>query len=418
MQRRQPDGLQTERSDAESKCTTLMQLASAIFYVSRAEANAYFNESLRITGKIGDENLDRWNALLDLAISARDIKSPSPRRAYLLSRCAELSYAYVARDKHFDWEATVKAIAGLCPSSSLTILSRWRDRRFGQCGRLLPAAVEFLSENGVLDGRSAAALMAFHGEWRTSKLLRAALSAASSKADKERIAHVLIRFFILSGGNADECSELIELAEADGITAAALRNNCEFAQVASSTSSYVTQRSVEETSCDSFFSDLNLVLPDDVSAAHARFKAAGAPYDHEQFFQTAWRHVNPGSEADFMRAVSENVGFKLYHFQYLLEAIPAARQESVIVEERRSRCKQTLCTTLLLQYVVRTRYYESFPFKLVKEISGIPESEIIRVVLTSLGKSLEFGDPMQLFSLGASEPPWSQLRQQKLLNLV
>ena len=144
----------TERADAETKYTTLMQLARATVNVSRSEANAYFNEALKITGKIGDENLDRWNALLDLAFSARNIKSPTPRRAYLLSRCAELSYAYVARDKHFDWEATVKAIAGLCPSSCLTILSRWRDRRFGRCGRLLPAAVEYLTENGVLDGRS------------------------------------------------------------------------------------------------------------------------------------------------------------------------------------------------------------------------------------------------------------------------
>lgn len=390
----------TERSDAESKCTTLMQLASAIFHVSRSEARAYFNESLRITGKIGDENLDRWNALLDLALRARDIKSPSPRRAYLLSRCAELCYAYVARDKHFDWDATVEAIAGLCPSSCITILSRWRDRRFGRCGRLLPAAVEFLTENGLLDGRSAATLIAFRGEWRTSNLLRAALSGGSTKANKQHIAHVVMRVFILSGGNAKECSTLIELAEAEGISTAALRNDCEFAQVPASTSSYVAPRSVGAPNWDSFFSDLNLTLPDDIGAAHARFKAAGAPYDHKGFFETGWGHVKPGSEADFIRAVSENVAFNLYHFQYLLEAIPAALRNRLSLKNAVADASKRFARRCYSD-VVRTRYYESFPFKLVKEISGIPESEIIRVVLGSLGESLQFGDPKRLFSLAS-----------------
>lgn len=37
-------------------------------------------------------------------------------------------------------------------------------------------------------------LMAFRGEWRTAKFARAALSAVSTKVDKEPVAHVLIRF--------------------------------------------------------------------------------------------------------------------------------------------------------------------------------------------------------------------------------
>jgi hypothetical protein len=68
------------------------------------EALAYFNRAVEVASKIGDENLVRWAAMLDLADRAAAPQRPVAEMAYKLARCAEVTYEYVARDKHFDWE--------------------------------------------------------------------------------------------------------------------------------------------------------------------------------------------------------------------------------------------------------------------------------------------------------------------------
>ena len=135
-----------ERSDAESKSEGCIEAARAILPVSKSEAKAYFNEAVEVASKIGDENLSRWDAILDLTDRAARTDRPSPEMAYHFARCAELTYDYVDRDKHFDWHATIEALCGLCASSSLAILSRWRDRGFGWSERILPIAVNRLVE--------------------------------------------------------------------------------------------------------------------------------------------------------------------------------------------------------------------------------------------------------------------------------
>jgi hypothetical protein len=160
-----------ERSEAENKAEAYIDAARAILAVSKSDAHAYFNEAVEVASKIGDENLSRWNAILDLADRAARADRPSPEMAYAFARCAELTYDYVARDKHFDWEGTIVALCGLCPPSTLAILSRWRDRDFGWSERVLPIATRQLIERGGLDARDALALISFRAQWTYDQLL-------------------------------------------------------------------------------------------------------------------------------------------------------------------------------------------------------------------------------------------------------
>src|SRR5690606_36229657 len=114
-----------------------------------------------VASKIGDENLSRWDAILDLADRSVRRGRPVPETAYRFARCAELTYDYVVRDKHFDWHGTVEALTGLCPPSSLAILSRWRDRGFGWSERIVPVAVIKLVERGELNPLNALPLIGF-----------------------------------------------------------------------------------------------------------------------------------------------------------------------------------------------------------------------------------------------------------------
>src|SRR5205807_8875609 len=103
-------------------------------------------------GRIGDEKLERWGAMLDLAQTAGDQSQSDSRLTYRLSRCAELTYEYVDADKHFPWSDTIESIVRLCPASALAIFSRWRDRRFGNRGRIFARAVGTLVKGSKLSG--------------------------------------------------------------------------------------------------------------------------------------------------------------------------------------------------------------------------------------------------------------------------
>ena len=146
------------KESAESEAGTYVELARSILATNQSEAREYFNKAIEVSGKIGDEILDRWSAMLDLADRAADPDLQYPRAAYKLARCAELAYHYVYRDKHFAWKGTAEAIAGLCPSSCFAILSRWRDRDFGESKRLIVAATGFLLDRRRIDPKAAAAL--------------------------------------------------------------------------------------------------------------------------------------------------------------------------------------------------------------------------------------------------------------------
>ena len=207
-----------ERENAESKASGYIDIARSILAISKAEAAAYFNEAVEVASKIGDENLDRWAAMLDLADRAARPNRPATEAAYRLARSAELTYSYVDRDKHFDWGATVQSIAALCAPSSLAILSRWRDRAFGRSKRLLPITIEFLLTRGAIDPIAAVALLGFRAEWHEPTLLKNALDACRSLAEKETIASFVFRYTSLQKQSSKTWREIKEVLSAHSLT--------------------------------------------------------------------------------------------------------------------------------------------------------------------------------------------------------
>ena len=147
LARRAFERMKDAKEDAESKARTYIELARAILVKDKSEASEYFNQAIEVASKIGDEILDRWSAIINLADRAADSSQSYPRTAYEFARCAELAYEYTY--DHFDWEGTVSAIAGLCPSSCFAILSRWRDRSFGQSEKLITKAISVLQDRGI-----------------------------------------------------------------------------------------------------------------------------------------------------------------------------------------------------------------------------------------------------------------------------
>jgi len=188
------DQLAASRSDAETRVDDLQKLARAIFCVSKSEATAYFDKAIDIASKIGEEHLSRWTTFLDLTDAAYRPGVARPRTAYRLARIAELSYEHMARHKYMDWDRLVEGLVSLCPSSSLAILSRWRDREFGFSGELFPVAIYRLIDHGLLPKKAAIALSGTVRGWKRVDDIKAAIDAESNADRKRSILQIAYRF--------------------------------------------------------------------------------------------------------------------------------------------------------------------------------------------------------------------------------
>ncbi|MGB5830710.1 MAG: hypothetical protein WBG92_01790, partial [Thiohalocapsa sp.] len=210
------ESLEQSREDAESRAESYLMLARAILVVSPPEASVYFNRAVEIASRVGDENLDRWEALLWLAAAAADPDKRRPRTAYRLSQAAELTYEYVARDKYFDWDGTVQALAGLCAPSSLAILSRWRDGRFGYPGRLLPVLVYRLMDQGGLPATAPIVLGGLEAYWERLADLKRIVATETDGGRRAVAAQIAYRYLRVLPLDAETYSALNELGDAYG----------------------------------------------------------------------------------------------------------------------------------------------------------------------------------------------------------
>ena len=395
------------REDAEAKADGYIRLSRSVLTISEAEAITYFDQAVDVSSKIGDENLERWSALLDLSNQASSADKHHTHTAYRLARCAELTYDYVARDKHFDWEATVEAICGLCARSSLAILSRWRDRGFGWWTRLLPVAVSYLLEQRSLDPKVALALLPLRAEWSEPDLLEHALATTSSKDDLEAAVALSLRYFSLDKHTASKWRKMKAVLTKHDVRASgtdariAYYENEETSKKQTDgyqSADYSLPNDDRQKDWDSIFKGVNLLDASDILLAHRRFKGSEPPYYDAAFFEEACRRVPPGKEPEFITSVRSVSNFDLYTLRNLFDHIPDDWQSRLavkraIAEVLRSICRQ-YCTDIR-----KYRYYEAFPLKSACEIAGIPEAEAIDVVLTALAERTEDFRSERLFSL-------------------
>lgn len=393
-----------ERSDAESKSDGYIEAARSILLISSSDAKAYFIEAVEVASKIGDENLSRWDAVLDLADRAARTDRASPETAYRFARCAELTYDYVVRDKHFDWHGTIESLCGLCPSSALAILSRWRDRNFGWSERILPIAISRLIERGALDARDAVPLIAFRAQWGYPELLDAVLAACTTKSEKETFTAWLYRYMRLYGGNFSKFKAVamqhgiilpdidLVIEHEDSRTAASKKTEEASAYEASELPTKPSQNWNE------VFAGHDLATASGLSGANAAFKDTDAPWHHDHFFKEAIARVPAGSEPEFIRAIASTPEFSLYHLRNFLEVAPDGWKERPATQRALADMLKAFCQRYCMG-ISKNRQYEVLPFKLACALAGISEADIVGVVLDAVGETPDLADSNRLFSL-------------------
>ena len=398
------DLMKDAKEDAESKAQTYVDLARAILTKDKLEAREYFNQAIEVASKIGDEILDRWQAILHLADRAADPSRPNSRIAYELARCAELAYKY---HDHFEWDGTVTAIAGLCPSSCFAILSRWRDRDFGQPKKLIVTAIEYLINYRRIDSKTVPALMAFRAHWQYSDLLEKTFEVSASHSEHENVLNHVLHYMRLDEQSASVWETLKVIAKANALTISDIDRLIEHADrrgaaLDNTNRSYddgrrqVGQNS--EMDWDRIFLNLDLHTPNGLSNAYSNFKSSEPPFYREAFFAELFKRIPVGKEVKLIRVFFEAAEFDLYDARHFLEQLPEEWKPRMAVRSSLREAIRRLCGRHCLE-ITKNRYYEPFPLRLASELSGISEPDLIGVVVAAIGKRTEIVSAGRLFTL-------------------
>jgi len=324
--------LETSREHAESRADSYVKLSRAILALSLAEARVYFDRAVEIASRIGEENLDRWAAQLDLAEAAGERGKPRPQTTYRLSRMAELTYEYVARDKYFDWDRTVEALTDLCASSCMAILSRWRDRRFGDIGRLFPLLIYRLLDHPRLPAFTPVAFAGLEAQWDRLEDLKRALLAEVLPARQRVVTQVAYRYVRIQRSLGQSWSELSELSKSygfdcpdiDRLVAASLKSNLKDKGRKTQTgSNFAPAIERRRPDWNEIFLDVDLANAAALRSAYALIHTYDPPLEFKKFFQEAFRRVKVGREPELIRAIAGWPDFDILELHDFLDALPS-----------------------------------------------------------------------------------------------
>ncbi|QYJ75319.1 hypothetical protein [Shewanella sp. FJAT-52076] len=393
--------LEKSREHAESRVESYVELARAIYPLSTDEASAYFDQAIEIASRIGDENIDRWSAFLHLSEAAGEQNAPRPRTAYRLSRLAELTYEYVARDKHFDWDRTAESLVELCPCSALAILSRWRDRRFGNSDRLLPIAIYHLCALGHLPKYAPIVLSGIHAEWSRARDLEQAVVECDSKSPLV-IFDIGYRYVRVSTTQKAKLIELKELGKSigaalfdiDRLIANEASNSSDVEEIADS------ERARDEQSINwgDVFASTDFSCPDSLRMAYETARQQGTSIYLDSFFKAAFEHVRIGKESLLIKAICNWPDFGIYTVRYLLDAL-SLRSKKQISTKRSIKEAVLIACRRNPEKVFRRSWWQPIPFQTLYDDGLVTDEEVVQETLTGFESQIKDLDAGGLFKL-------------------
>ncbi|ACK78898.1 hypothetical protein RU820_06025 [Acidithiobacillus ferrooxidans] len=397
--------LEASRENAESRADSYLNLSRAILAVSPPEASVYFNRAVDIASRIGDENLSRWAALLHLADAAGERDNPRPRTAYRLSRVAELTYEYVARDKHFDWAGTVEALTSLCASSALAILSRWRDRRFGTFGRLLPHAIYRLAEQNQLPVITPVVFGGIEARWDRLADLRRVVAVETDPARRSVAAQVAYRYIRVQPENSETWSELRDLGSTYGIDfpdidrlVATNRNRVPTEKNPPAPEFLLAESERRSPDWSTIFQDVDLTNSDALRWAYAAIRTYDPPYECEAFYREAFARVRIGWESTLVRAIASWPDFGIFDLRYLLDALPSPPSKQVAFRNAVRDAVLSACRREP-ERVHRRGWNSPIPFEKLHAEGITLDQDVVRATLEGFTRQVDTLDVSEMFHL-------------------
>lgn len=382
------EALEELREHADSRVESYQSLARAIFPVSKTEAETYFDQAVEVSSRIGSENADRWSALLSLAQASGDSSSSRPKSAYRLARGAELTFAYVDDHKHFNWRHTVDAMLGLCSPSALAILSRWRDRGFGDSEQLLETAVYGLVKRGSLPEIAPVALSAIGDEWNRSEDIARAVQGQSDEHQRRKILEVGYRYLRVSSPSKEDLQRISESMRGssfvpldfDRLLAAASEPKSEKSSESWRPAGAAVAQARRDPDWNVVFGGVDLSSSLELRKAYALVRTFDPPYQTGDFYREGLRRCGLGGAADFCRAVAQWPDVSNFVIEYLLDALAEQKVKPLSLRKALGEVVLASCRSRP-EWASRRRWGSSLPYKRLIAENIVSDAEIVDATL-------------------------------------
>jgi hypothetical protein len=400
--------LEDSREDAETETDAYQHLARAVYPVSPAEAAAYFNRAVEISSRIGEENLARWSALIHLAKVSGKGSHARPRSAHRLARTAELAYTYVARDKHFDWSSTVDALVGLCPSSALAILSRWRDRDFGYAARLVRLTIYSLVRAGRLPPFAPIALAPLEAEWDGLADVSRAIDGEADPDRRRTLLELRYRYMRVEPHSEETWSGVLQLGRTHSVELPDIDRLLSAATVEAAAEAAAKALKAEppfgrldpverrDPDWDRLFAGVDLADPVGLRKAYADMRTFDPPYQLEEFYRQGLERSGTGRMVDFVNAIAAWPDFGVFELRYLMNAPQVSGTKLVSFVEALRKATLAACRNTP-EYAQRDAWGSVFPFERLIDDGIVTDEQVVDAILQGYAAQIANLNARELF---------------------
>ena len=393
---------------AETLIEDYVKIARAIFPLDIRQSHSYLNKAIEISNKIGEENLQRWHALIYYAEKSAEINAERPKLAYQFSRCAELSYKYVHRDKHFPWDATIEALYELDKNSAFAIASRWRDRRFGDDHRVLNGLVGKLLDNNDVSSLVAFSFVAMDADYYVVKNIEAIKSYSLDNQVKNKILSAILKYIFLKNQTNKNKEALIGLYRSFGIQHNEIDNfisSFACVQIEDSENSSPSRSQLERESFDwdVFFNECTEQSNElDTTKAIEKFDGLENKsfFNNEVFYHQLLARLNHSQVDHLIDDWFNDPSNGVYKLANFLKSIPEKFLRRSSVKDQLSENILNFCFRNALEFNIN-RYYSPLPLALLTSVSNLPEHTYIEKILEGIGESTNFLNSEKLFGISS-----------------
>lgn len=381
------EAIEQHREDAESRVESYQTLARAIFPTSIAEARCYFERAVEISSRIGQENSDRWGALLCLAEASGKNSAARPESAYRLSRGAEIAYEYVEKDRHFDWDHTIDGLLSLCQASTIATLSRWRDRNVGYADKLLKITIDRLITSGLVPPIASIALCPIGNEWARADDLAKAIEYESAKDIQRRTLGVGYRYLRVSSPSESELERVSALARSCGFVAPDLDRLLAVARQpkregGNSVRQYVreTREKRNDPDWSALFNGVDLTSSAGLRTAYLLLRTFDPPHRIDEFYREALHRCGLGRAAEFCTAVAQWPEIGNYELVHLFDVLGEQSTKPVALRKAMAEVALGVCRRSP-EWARRRRWGSSFPYRRLISEGIVSDDQIVEATL-------------------------------------
>lgn len=209
----------------------------------------------------------------------------------------------------------------------MAIISRWRDRTFGDHRNILAWTIEHLIKKNKISALDALPFITFKNGWNECNLLESALSSCSDHEDKAVVFEIVYRYTKFDSQSIEKLKLLDSLATLTDIECSELKEIISLTQrteISSTTTSNSSNNSVPDydKEWEAVFKDCDLSTSDGVSDAYEKFRSNPELYSREDFIKEAISRLQIGKERGFIIAFSTMSHWNIYDLKSIFESIP------------------------------------------------------------------------------------------------